>query len=129
MRRIVDPDGEYGFELLIEHRPEVFARMLSEIPPTVMEMMLRKSKAYDEQVARGEPFMEYFRGVCASKIFSHDWFSSKAWAWHGLLAPYAEVPTEVLEVGVFEGRSVLFVLETLRQSRVTAVDHFLLKKG
>ncbi|MFL5285423.1 MAG: class I SAM-dependent methyltransferase [Rhodopila sp.] len=129
MKRIVDPDGELGFELLIEHRPDVFAQMLSDIPPKIMEMMLRKSRQYDEQVAKGEPFMQYFRDVCTTKTFSHDWFSTKAWAWHDLLAPYSEVPTEVLEVGVFEGRSVIFILEALRQSRITALDHFVLKKG
>lgn len=129
MRRIVDPDGDREFDLLIEHRPEIFARMVSEIPPAVLEMMCRRSEQYHELVAAGQPFMENFKELCSSKIFSHDWFTNKAWAWHKLLEPYSGRPTNVLELGVFEGRSVMFILEALPQSRVTALDHFVIKKG
>jgi len=129
LQRLSDPDGELGFNLLIEHRPEVFAQMISDIPPMIMAMMARRSNEYDALVAESKPFMEYFATLCATKRLSHDWFSSKAWAWHRLLAPYADRPIEVLEVGVFEGRSVIFMLESLPRSRVTELDNFSLKKG
>jgi hypothetical protein len=129
MRAMVEPDGEAGFELLMEHRPDVFARMISDIPPAVLGAMLKRQSTRAALIAKGEVFMSHFADLCASKVFSHDWFSEKAWAWHDVLAPYADQQAEVLELGVFEGRSVIFMLEALRQSRVTALDHFVLKKG
>ena len=129
MRPMVEPEGVVNFELLMEHRPDVFARMISDIPPPVLESMLRRSNTRHELIAKGENFMRRFAGICSEKIFSHDWFSDKAWAWHDVIAPFADQSAEILELGVFEGRSVIFMLEALRQSRVTALDHFVIKKG
>ena len=129
MRSLVDPVGEPDFNLLIEHRPEVFARMLSEIPPEIIEVMLRTAHSYPTLVNKSEQFLRYYQDVCAGKIFSHDWFSSRSWAWYERLLPYKDIRADVLEIGVFEGRSVIFFLELLPYSRITAIDHFVIKKG
>jgi hypothetical protein len=129
MRPLVEPDGEFDFNLLIEHRPAMFARMISEIPPQIIEMMLRSTLRRDQQVARSAAVMETFHRLCQTKNFSHDWFSSRAWAWHEPLAPLVDQGAAVLEVGAFEGRSTLFFLEVMRNSHVTVIDNFSLKKG
>lgn len=129
MRRIVEPSAMPGLQLLLEHRPNTLARILSDIPSEITEMIIRRGRDYDVLLDKGREFLEYYETVCSDKYLSHDWFSDKAWAWHDILAPYVGQPCDVLELGVFEGRSVIYILEYLRNSRVTALDHFVLKKG
>jgi predicted O-methyltransferase YrrM len=60
--------------------------------------------------------------------FSADWFSEKTPAWEAALAPFKAKPgVQYLEVGVYEGMSVAWMLENILtdpSSRVTAVDIF-----
>jgi glycosyltransferase involved in cell wall biosynthesis/predicted O-methyltransferase YrrM len=56
--------------------------------------------------------------------FSHDWTSQNIENWKVHLAPFERKPVEVLEIGSFEGRSAVFFLEYLQQSRITCVDTF-----
>lgn len=69
-----------------------------------------------------------FRGAVASDAnyeFTADWFSGNIPLWTRLLAPLKDRPTRYLEVGVYEGRSLLFVLDNILQhpkSEAVAVD-------
>jgi hypothetical protein len=92
-------------------------------------MAVQRKQAYEALKAAAQPFMDNYHRICGSMVFSHDWFSGKAWAWHDVLAPMRGESADILEVGVFEGRSVVFCLEYLPLSKVIAVDHFVIKKG
>lgn len=60
--------------------------------------------------------------------FTYDWFTSNLPVWEKVLAAYRDKPeVHYLEVGIFEGRAVIWMLEnvlTHPSSRVTAVDFF-----
>lgn len=56
--------------------------------------------------------------------FTSDWFTSRAPRWTRVLSKFQRTPVHVLEIGSFEGRSSIFVLEYLPQSRITCVDPF-----
>ena len=59
--------------------------------------------------------------------FSVDWFTRHIPLWSRLLAPLAGQPVEALEIGVFEGRSTVWLLEnvlTHPDARLTWVDTF-----
>jgi hypothetical protein len=91
-------------------------------------MAVQRKQAYEALKAAAQPFMDNYHCICESMVFSHDWFSGKAWAWHDVLAPMRGESVEILEVGVFEGRSVVFCLEYLPLSKVIAVDHFVIRR-
>lgn len=60
-------------------------------------------------------------------IFTQDWFSNRIPQWLEWFAPYKDVPSKALEIGVFEGQSSLWLLEnilTAYESRLVAVDTF-----
>lgn len=54
------------------------------------------------------------------KIFTSDWFSHNIEHW--LKNIDASAPMDVLELGVFEGRSVVWMLDNLNIKSLTAVD-------
>lgn len=59
--------------------------------------------------------------------FTEDWFSPRLAAWNKHVKPLAGQPLNYLEVGVFEGRSALWMLEnvlTHPESRMTTIDPF-----
>jgi predicted O-methyltransferase YrrM len=59
--------------------------------------------------------------------FTEDWVSAHVPLWEKLLAPLAGQPVKALEVGVFEGRSTVWLLEhvlTHPEARLTWVDTF-----
>ena len=60
----------------------------------------------------------WYRG----KEFAYDWTSANFPVWTRLLAPYADRPIRVLEVGSYEGRSAIFFLNFLRRSTLVCVD-------
>ena len=60
----------------------------------------------------------------ADKQFSSDWFVQNMPNWIGPLAKFRERPCEVLEIGSFEGRSAIFLLEYLRRCKLTCIDPF-----
>ena len=61
--------------------------------------------------------------------FTDDGFSANAWHWPSTLASFKGKPNlQYLEIGVFEGRSLLWMLENILtdpSSRATAIDIFL----
>jgi predicted O-methyltransferase YrrM len=75
---------------------------------------------------RGEGFGWALKGE--GYELSADWFSEKAPAWEVALAPFKGKPgVQYLEVGVYEGMSVSWMLENILTdptSQVTAVDIF-----
>jgi hypothetical protein len=60
----------------------------------------------------------------AGKEFSSDWTSMHFPTWSLVLKHLCERPCEILEIGSWEGRSAIFFLEFLPQSRLTCVDTF-----
>jgi hypothetical protein len=60
----------------------------------------------------------------AGKEFSSDWTSLHFPTWSLVLTHLRERPSEILEIGSWEGRSAIFFLEFLPQSRLTCVDTF-----
>ena len=59
--------------------------------------------------------------------FTQDWFSERLDVWQKHILPLRDRPLSYLEIGVFEGRSALWMLDnvlTHAQSRLTAVDVF-----
>lgn len=63
-------------------------------------------------------------GWYAGKEFSSDWTSLHFPIWIGVLQHLRERPCDVLEIGSWEGRSAVFFLEFLPQSRLTCIDTF-----
>jgi hypothetical protein len=61
-------------------------------------------------------------------VFSKDWFSGRIPLWEHLMEPYVGKPgLNYLEIGVFEGRSLIWMLEnvlTAPTARATAIDIF-----
>jgi len=58
------------------------------------------------------------------KEFTTDWVTNKIRRWHRFLRRFRDRPVDLLEVGSFEGRSALFFLNYLPQSRLTCIDLF-----
>jgi predicted O-methyltransferase YrrM len=56
------------------------------------------------------------------KEFSFDWTSPHFPTWLSILSPLRVKPISILEIGSYEGRSALFFLNYLTQSRITCVD-------
>lgn len=80
---------------------------------------------------RGQPQL-HFKGpepnVAAwfeGKTFTTDWLGSKLNPWLAALAPFRDMPVQVLELGAFEGRSAIAFLEYLPLSHVSSVDRFI----
>jgi len=125
----LEPKAREAFDLVRAHRRPQLERFLADTPGEWWFHAIEAGGRYDELVANAEPFKRYYDQVCAAKAFSHDWFSDKLWSWHELLAPYRDMAVNLLELGVFEGRSIVFSAEYLRRSRLVALDHFEMKKG
>jgi hypothetical protein len=56
--------------------------------------------------------------------FSEDWTSNNFPVWTELLRPLRGAPVNILEIGSWEGRSALFFLNYLPNSRIVCVDTF-----
>ncbi len=125
----LEPKAQEAFDLVRAHRRPQLERFLADTPGHWWFHAIDAGVRYDELVTKAQPFKLYYDKVCASKTFSHDWFSDKIWSWYDILAPYRDSPVNLLELGVFEGRSIVFAAEYLPQSRLVALDHFVLKKG
>lgn len=63
-------------------------------------------------------------GWYAGKEFSSDWTSLHFPVWTEVLRHFRERSCDVLEIGSWEGRSAVFFLEFLPQSRLTCIDTF-----
>ena len=63
---------------------------------------------------------DWFEG----KSFTSDWTSHNFPIWSEVLAPLRNCPVSILEVGSWEGRSALFFLNYLPDSRITCIDTF-----
>lgn len=89
----------------------------------------RLSRAYARAIRRS-PDPEFteaiatFKASTQSLAFSHKWFDGSIALWVRLLATLKkhDRPLELLEIGSWEGRSTVFLLGFLPDSRVTAVD-------
>jgi len=60
----------------------------------------------------------------AGKDFTADWTSWHFANWAQILQPFRDVPVRILEIGSWEGRSALFFLNYLVNSRMVCVDTF-----
>jgi predicted O-methyltransferase YrrM len=60
----------------------------------------------------------------AGKTFTTDWAASHFFAWAELLHRLRHTPVRILEIGSWEGRSALFFLNYLPQSRIVCIDTF-----
>lgn len=127
---LFDEGMHHSIRLLWEHKPKVLGEVLGSLPKEYWEYSAISSSKKEDYKGIYKNFFEKYKEKCADKYFSHDWFTYKAWAWPHILnaVPKSENP-QILEIGVFEGRSVIFVLEYLPTSNVTAIDHFVLKQG
>lgn len=59
--------------------------------------------------------------------FTQDWFSQNIPHWSQLLTKYKNHPYEFLEIGCFEGRATLWLLENIllhKDSKITVIDTF-----
>jgi hypothetical protein len=73
-----------------------------------------------------DPKLSY--GLKGDYVFTQDWFTRKSPAWEVVLKDLAGKPDlQYLEVGVYEGRSVVWVLENILThptSHATGIDIF-----
>jgi len=60
----------------------------------------------------------------ANKTFSSDWAAEHFFTWAELLHQLRDKRVRILEIGSWEGRSALFFLNYLPQSRIVCVDPF-----
>ncbi len=89
-------------------------------------------EATHDEPARPEPnapqvtdLTERFRAeVMARGSFSHDWFTGHIASWELVLQLLEGRPSNILELGSFEGLSASFLLWRLPEARVTCVDTF-----
>jgi hypothetical protein len=125
----IEPDADYRLDLIAQHRPEQFKLFLETVPADWWVTAVRTGRNYSVLKQSAAAFEEHYHALCASLRFSHDWFSNKIWLWHDILAPIRKTRANILEVGVFEGRSVVFCLEFLPRSTIVAIAHFVCKKG
>lgn len=61
------------------------------------------------------------------KFFTEDWFSSNIGTWSRILSHLVHKPCEYLEIGSYQGRSVIWMMEnvlTHPDSRATCIDTF-----
>ena len=56
--------------------------------------------------------------------FSTDWATSHFSVWRQVLAPWRSRDIHLLEIGSWEGRSAIFFLNYLRNSRIVCIDTF-----
>jgi Methyltransferase domain len=56
--------------------------------------------------------------------FTADWFTRNIPHWKPILQPLRSQTVSILEIGSYEGRSAVFLLEFLPHSRITCVDPF-----
>lgn len=56
--------------------------------------------------------------------FSKDWFSSHVINWRTYLKEYRDKKMQYLEIGCFEGKSTVFILENYPHSHATVIDTF-----
>ncbi len=68
--------------------------------------------------------LDLYRSWYDNKEFSSDWFSHNFGIWSQLLDTHGMEFKEGLEIGSFEGRSAVFLLEYLPKLRLTCVDLF-----
>jgi len=61
---------------------------------------------------------DWYRGL----EFAFDWTSNNFPVWTRVLAPLADQPLRILEIGSYEGRSAIFFLNFLRRSAIVCVD-------
>jgi SAM-dependent methyltransferase len=99
------------------------ARYTARLDPAALGTPLPAVRAAAEGPRLGR---EAYRG---DYDFTSDWFTPNIPVWREVLAPYAGKPgVRYLEVGLFEGRSALWVLENVLTdptSRLVGVDPFL----
>lgn len=79
-----------------------------------------KRRADERHAAFMAEVASWFEG----KELTTDWMTRKASRWHRFLQARRNEPLNVLEVGSFEGRSALFLLNYLPQARLTCIDFF-----
>jgi predicted O-methyltransferase YrrM len=60
----------------------------------------------------------------AGKTFTTDWAAKNFFDWAELLHPLRQRPLRILEIGSWEGRSALFFLNYLPNSRIVCIDTF-----
>jgi hypothetical protein len=125
----LEPMVREAFEFVCTHNKYQMERILTDIPRLWWVHAVKAGERYDEFVREAEAFRLHFDRICAPMAFSHDWFSDKLWSWHEILAPYRDSNVRILEVGAFEGRSVVFLAEYLPKSLIVAIDYFAIKKG
>jgi predicted O-methyltransferase YrrM len=65
-----------------------------------------------------------FSAWYAGKNFTSDWSSRNFSLWSRILAGLLTKQPEILEIGCYEGRSVIFWLEYFRNSQVTCIDSY-----
>ena len=124
-----EPTVDAELERMWAYHKDSYRHFFEAVPSEWLNWAHWRGLQYDELNRKAAGFRAAFETATADMHFSHDWFSDKIWAWHEILEPYRHSKPEILEVGIFEGRSVAFCLEYSPGSRVTAVDHFALKKG
>jgi SAM-dependent methyltransferase len=94
---------------------------------TELLAIVRESPLPDVQVVRGQTGYNpaAFRG---DYEFTSDWFTANIPVWEIVMKPYRGRPgVKYLEIGAYEGRSVIWLLENILTdptSQVTAVDVF-----
>lgn len=73
---------------------------------------------------KNEAFMAEVESWFRGKDFTTDWMTRKAPRWNKFLQPLRDKAVNVLEVGSFEGRSAVFILNYLPLARLTCIDYF-----
>jgi len=103
--------SDVTFAVLMRYFAGRFRRVISKLSP-----------------AGGNPELENvlaaFRSATDGQTYSHTWFDGSIPLWFELLAPLRNSPgsVEILEIGSWEGRSTVFLLQFFAEGRVTAID-------
>lgn len=87
---------------------------------SVVEDSIRQQQKEAQNAAFMAEVASWFEG----KTFTADWVTRKALRWHRFLRGLRKESANVLEIGSFEGRSALFLLNYLPRARITCVDFF-----
>lgn len=81
---------------------------------------IKKQKKDAENAALMADVEQWFHG----KEFTADWVTRKVLRWHRFLHALRGKPVDVLEIGAFEGRNAVFLLNYLPLAHLTCIDYF-----
>jgi FkbM family methyltransferase len=95
------------------------------VPATVADLVERRQTTATD-VKSEDPQGAFWEQWYEGKKFTTDWSSRAFPTWIEHLSPLRDEPLRILEIGAWEGRGSIFLLNFFPKSQITCVDVFML---